>query len=238
MPSRSWDVAPEGVAAALLAADQGSVGHEPGADVLESNGHFGDGDAVGLGQFVQHHGCGDALDQRAPFAAFQQVEGQQRKDFQRADKPATLVHQADPVGVAVQRQPHGGGIRGAGEALAQLGQVRRDWLRLRHAGEGRVHLGAQLGDVSSAAANQPGDVAGAGPVHCVHGHGQAGVAYLHQIHQPGDGGQVRRGRVNVLHQPVGPGLGQGRDFGGAGRFDEQFQGIGGALGWRCRRRPT
>ena len=71
--------------------------------MLESDRHFGDGNAVLFPQFVQHHGGSNALDQGAALAlVFQQIEGQQGKDFQGADKAALFIHQSHPVGIAVE----------------------------------------------------------------------------------------------------------------------------------------
>ena len=97
------DVAAEGKTAAFLAAHQPIHGGKTGADMLEAYRHFVDGDAVFFPQLVQHHRGGNALDQGAALAfVFQQIEGQQGKDFQGADKVALFVDQSHPVGIAVE----------------------------------------------------------------------------------------------------------------------------------------
>ena len=221
------DVPPKSVAAALLAAQYGVVGDEPGADVLEAHRHFGNRYAVLLGQLVQHHRRRYAFHQRAPVAPFQQVQGQQREHFQRADEPPRFVHQPDAVGVAVQSQASRCAF--VRHTTAKLGQVMGDGFRLGHTGKGRVKFGPQLFYRGGPADQKAANIAGPGPVHRVHQHVQAGLADGIQVHQAGDGLTVRRNRVNVLHQAGGASVVQGQHFRLAGGFNAQLQGVGDSL---------
>ena len=200
------DVAAQGVAPAFLAAQQGVVGNETGPDVFEPDRQLGHRNAVVRRQLVEHHRGGNALDNGAPFAALQKVMRQQSKDFQRADEPAGFVHQPDAVGVPIQCQTYGGSAGrcpGGRHPAAKFRQVGGDGFRLRHSGESRVGLGAQLGHGSMPTRQQAGNIAGAGPVHRIHQHGQASIADGVQVNQPCYRFPVGRAGVNVLPQAGG-----------------------------------
>ena len=96
------DVAADGEAGGLFAADGDLVGDDELADVLEADGGFVERDLVVVGEGVDEVGGGDAFgDAVAPAAGFDEVVEEQGDDVVGLDEGAVGVDDAEAVGVAV-----------------------------------------------------------------------------------------------------------------------------------------
>ena len=132
-------VAAEGIAAALLAADQGVGFEHLWGDIFEADAGLVDRNVIEHSQFVEHGGGGDGLDDRAALAAhFEQVVSQQGENAQLVDELAPLIAHPNPVGVAVGDDQHIGFL--IQRRLQADVDVGRDGFGTFHFGERRVTL--------------------------------------------------------------------------------------------------
>ena len=112
-----------------------------------------------------------------------------------------LVDHAEAVRVPIRREADGGAS--VDDRCHEAGQVAGDRLRRGHAGKGRVTLGAQLQNARCAAADQAREDAGAGGMHGVEGHAQAGAPDTLQVDVAADVGVVGRARVDAFDDAIG-----------------------------------
>ena len=195
------DVAPEGVAAALLAADEAIHLQELGRDVLEAHAGLVDGDAVQLPQAVEHLRGRERLDDRAAFAAhFEEVVGQQPEDAQLIHELAVLIADAHAVGVAIGDEAH---VRAKCERLRQRRiHVGLDRLRALHLRKERVARRVDFADSRAPAAEQSREPARRVAPHRLDEHVQPGVAQPLQVYQPAKMGDVRGIGIEARDQPA------------------------------------
>src|SRR3990170_4645911 len=150
-------VAAEGVAAGLLAGDEGVRLAHLGAEVLEADGGLVDGDAVELAEAPRHAGRRNGLyDWAAQAAHLQQVVDEERERLELVHEPPRAVDDAQPVGVAVRRQADLRAV--AANSLPQWGEGAGDGLRVMHAWEQRITGGPQLPDPRAAAGEEAAEV--------------------------------------------------------------------------------
>ena len=166
-------MAAEGVAAALLAADEGVRLDHLRPQVLEADRRLVHRHVVQLAQPLHHPRRRQRLDDRPSLAAhLQQVVRQQPEHLELVDVLAVLVHHAHAVGVAVCRQSHVGLLRP--HRRRQVGQVAAYRLRRVQSGEDRVALPVQLLRDEASSRQQLPQIADAGAVHGVDAHLEVG----------------------------------------------------------------
>jgi len=143
----------EGIAAALLAADEAVVLHHCGRNVLEAHARVYDGHAVPFAELVEHGGRAERLDDGPALPAhLQQIHREQRVHPQLVHERAVLVAHAAAVRVAVQDADD---IRAQLARLRQPGvHVRGNRLRPLHLREDGIALGMVFDDARLAAAHE------------------------------------------------------------------------------------
>ena len=215
-------MAAESEATALLAANQRALALHYGADVLEAHGRLENRDLEELSQAVDHTGCGDRLDQGPALSPYlQHVQRKKGEHLQRRYESALLVHQPEPVGVAVKRES-GVGVR-VSHNPGKLREVVRHRLRLSNPGEGGIAVAVNLLDGRLAASKDGGKVARARAVHCVHDYLQPRAPERLQIKQPAKVLTVGDGRVNALTNAPFEGLFPGKRGGSRSGRDCVYQ---------------
>ena len=94
-------------AARLLATHQHAASQYVVGDMVEADRRLDDGQIVPRRDSVNHARRGDGADNFALPAPFvDQIAQHQGENAMRVNKIPLLIHRANPVGVAVGRQPH------------------------------------------------------------------------------------------------------------------------------------
>ncbi len=135
------DMALDADAARLLTADQHVIAEHQIADVIEAHRRLVQGQAVNLGQPVEHLGGGNRLDHCAGLAAAHQITQRQGHDRVRINEAPRRPDCARPVGIAVHRQTQI--IVASGHLFDERNEMPGDRLRV-NAVETGVHLAANL----------------------------------------------------------------------------------------------
>ena len=142
-------MAAERNAARFFSADQHIFLEHIIGNVVKANRRLVHGQAIALGQPVNHARGRDGAHHRpAPAALLYQVAQRERHDPVGVHKIAAPIHSASAVSIPIrgQAQVAHAGAHGAG----QRPQVTGDWLRM-HAAKARVHLAADLNHLTAGA---------------------------------------------------------------------------------------
>ena len=187
------NIATEGIAAALFAADHGIRFHHLRRDIFESHAGFIDRHIVEFAELVEHGGGGEGLDDGAALAAhFEQIKRQQGIHAQLVDELAVLIANAAAVCVTIGDEQHIGFVLDG--RLEPHVDVRADGFRSLHLGEGWVARVMDFDHLGLAAPEQAREPAGAIAPHRIHHHGEACIFDLLEIHQFLEVCDVRLGR--------------------------------------------
>jgi hypothetical protein len=177
-------VAPHADAAGLFGPDQNVFAQHQVGDVLKADGRLVDRQIVCGGDAPEQDGLREGSDHPARLlAAAREVQEDERNDLVHGHGLAVFVNRADPVRVAVGRQPDEGARRF--DPRLERREVAVDGLG-RDAAEQRVARGADGLDFEQAAGEKAFDPAPARPVHRVDDDAPASAAQQVQLDVAGN----------------------------------------------------